>query len=132
MEVEYFPGAGLRVTVISEASDYAGAFINKWQRLLIGHPLEFGGGISAGLAFGSGELLAQLFRFGLDYADRFSVGKENVINEPDICLILTDGDARASSPVNLLLVLNDPARFRQHLVDVVSRRLFGSLIGFWH
>ena len=131
-KAEHLPGTGPGIAPVCEARNHAGALVNKRQGFAVVHPFEFGGGINGGLLLDRRDLLAPFPRLGLDNAAGFLVDEENVVGGADIRLILANGDPEAGAEIDLLLVLNEPARLREHLVDVVARRLFGCPVGVRH
>ena len=131
-KAEHLPGAGLRIASVGEAREHAGAFVNEWQGLAIIHPLELGGRVTPGLLLDRRDLLAPIFRLGLDHADGFLADEENVVGGAVIRPVFANGYPEAGAEVDLLVVLNHPACLRQHLVDTVPRRFFGCPVGTRH
>ncbi len=88
---------------IKKASDDAGAFIKKRQRLAVADPPEFGPGIAFGLLFDFRDLVAKGFFLGLDDADSLFVDMENVVSGADIGLVFAHRDSRVSAELDLLV-----------------------------
>ena len=122
-EIEHLPGARSRVASVGETGDHPGAFIHEGQGGAVAQPLEFCGRVTPGLLLNRRDLLAPVFRLGLDHADGFPVDEEHVVGRAGICLIFTDGDAESGAEVDFRLDL--PAGLFQHRVDGVARLLFG-------
>ena len=122
----------MRVLIVGESRHNAGAFVHEWKRLLVVNPLQPGSGIASGLLFDRSDVLTKVLWLGLDYANGLSIDEQGVIRSPRIGLIFPNRDSGAAGEINVVLVLDAPARLGEHPVDAFSRRLFGCLIGFGH
>lgn len=82
--------------------------------------------IALGLAFVAGDVLTCFVTLAFDHTHRFTVDKKHIVCWTGIGGIFADGNPLGGSQVELLHVLNRPARQAEFLVDLLACLGFGS------
>jgi hypothetical protein len=116
------------ITAICEPRNDTRALIDKRQRWLVVDPFERRSRIAGGLFLHSRNFVAPILGFRLDHADRLLINEKHIVGRANVGLVLANGDALARVKIDVLFVLNDPARLGQILVDLITSDLFGVLV----
>ena len=83
--------------------------------------------------FNRGQAFAPTVRLCLNHADSTAIDEKHIVGRPGIGRIFPDGDSKGRIRVQRRLVLYQPTRRQQPLVDLIAGDLFGVLVdGLWH
>lgn len=118
-KVEDLARARNRIAAIGEAGDLRGAFKQEGQVGCVHAPLEGGVGVTRGLHFAGGEVLAGFVAFGFDDAHRRALDEEQVIGGSAIGRVFAYGDAQCGAQVEIPDVLNHPPGMDEFFVDLL-------------
>ncbi len=119
-EVKNFTRAWCGVGTVGKADDLAGGLEQKAQRGAVFAPLERGVGVARGLGLGDGEVFTRAVALGLDHAHGVAIDEQHIVRRAAVGGVFAHGHARRGAQVELLHVLNDPARLLEFLVYVLA------------
>ncbi len=116
---------------VGKSCDFACAFKNVRQRIVI-DVFKIGFGVILRLRFMNRQAMAFFLPLGFNDADGFAINKENIINRTDVRRVFAHGNSQTGIEIDCFSILHLPAGLVQHLVNFITRNLFGSLVGHIH
>lgn len=128
VKVEQLACARLGVLLVREAGDDTGTLVYKAQWGLVVDPLQGGVGVTGGLLFNGGDLVAPGLGFGFDHTHGRFFHEQYIVRRANVGLIFAHGNPGAGIEIDGLAVLHDPAGQTKLTVDLVAGALFGGLV----
>jgi hypothetical protein len=118
--VEDLARAWCGIGIFCKANDLTRRLKQEAQRCIVLAPFEVGYGVTLSLGFNNGEVFARAVFLGLDNTHGLAVDEQHIVSRAGIGGVFAYRHTHRCAEVELLHVLNDPARLLQLLVDLLA------------